>query len=61
MLRVKIKTPSQTYIVENVTCYLNASDVLYAELKSQPEILEICNLDENNEELEVVTLEHQRN
>ena len=55
MLRVKIETDTTTYIVEDVTCYLNAIDVLYAEVKDKPEIKRICHLDDNDEELEVVT------
>ena len=57
MLRVKIETDNTTYIVEDVTCYLNAIDILYSEVTDRPKIKRICNLDENDEEMEVVTFD----
>ena len=54
MLRVKIETDTTTYIVDNVTCYLNAIDILYTQVENKPQIKRICHLDDNDEELEVV-------
>ena len=57
MIKVRIETADDVFIVENCTCYFHAIEMLQQKLGKLPHIQRISNLDDYGEELEVISFE----